>query len=152
MSYKHNSNKRKRRSIIPDCRSTCANMSSSAPSAAQYAAAENSENYRTCSSSTRSQGTTWEEDKEGAPNPKHRPPPQFEVLGQMRRVFAAAPPIVKYKKAPQAPKRFKSSYVINCSVLFELVRTVRFVETNIFHHPCLFCFFWYFLFVSVSSF
>ena len=56
-------------------------MSSSAPSAAQYAAAENSENYRTCSSSTRSQGTTWEEDKEGAPNPKHRPPPQFEVLG-----------------------------------------------------------------------
>ena len=111
MSYKHNSNKRKRRSIIPDCRSTCANMSSSAPSAAQYAAAENSENYRTCSSSTRSQGTTWEEDKEGAPNPKHRPPSQFEVLGQMRRVFAAAPPIVKYKKAPQAPKRFKSSYV-----------------------------------------
>ena len=151
MSYKHNSNKRKRRSIIPDCRSTCANMSSSAPSAAQYAAAENSENYRTCSSSTRSQGTTWEEDKEGAPNPKHRPPPQFEVLGQMRRVFAAAPPIVKYKKAPQAPKRFKSSYVINCSVLFELVRTVRFVETTIFHHPYLFCFL-YFLFVSVPSF
>ena len=64
----------------------------------------------------------------------------------MRRVFAAAPPIVKYKKAPQAPKRFKSSYVINCSVLFELVRTVRFVETNIFHHPCLFCFFLVFSF------
>jgi len=29
----------------------------------------------------------------------------------MRRVFAAAPPVVKYKKAPQAPKRFKSSYI-----------------------------------------
>ena len=63
----------------------------------------------------------------------------------MRRGFAAAPPLVKYKKAPQAPKRFKSSYVLNCSVRFELVRTVRcrnnYIPLSMSAFSFLFCFF-----------
>ena len=45
----------------------------------------------------------------------------------MRRVYAAAPPIVKYKKAPQAPKRFKSSYV-NGSLCVCVWSGVRFLS------------------------
>ena len=45
----------------------------------------------------------------------------------MRRGYAAAPPIVKYKKAPQAPKRFKSSYV-NGSLCVCVWSGVRFLS------------------------